>query len=91
LLATRIPAANAAAVVAPLYDLRLADAHLPSKDADEAVLRIGIDPSKPMVIQGFQLLDRCVGAIYAITKAQSFSKQETPRVYPRRRAVLLGL
>lgn len=69
LLAARVGAEKASTTMAPLfgiYDLRLADAHLPSKDVDEALRRIGVDNSASLVVQGFQLLDACVGTLYAI-------------------------
>ena len=69
LLAERIGAKKASTTMAPLfgiYALRLADAHLPSKDVDEALRRIGVDDSASLVVQGFQLLDACVVTLYTI-------------------------
>ncbi len=69
LLAARVGAKNAAVTMAPLfviYDLRLADAHLPSKETEEALSRIGVDIGLPFVAQGAQLLHKCVGTLYTI-------------------------
>lgn len=82
LLAARVGAERAAAIMAPLfgiYDLRLADAHLPSKDPDEALRRIGVDTSVCLVAQGFQLLNECVGTLYAIIDVLKQS-DESPRL-----------
>jgi hypothetical protein len=49
-----------------IYDVRLADAHLPNTDADEALRRVGVDANAPFVVQGFQLLHECVGTLYNI-------------------------
>ncbi len=71
-LATKIPAAEAHDMMGPLfgiYELRLADAHLPSSDADAALALVGVDPLKPYVHQGHQLLHACVGTIWGIAAA----------------------
>ncbi len=59
----------AGTLIAPLfgvYDLRLADAHLPNERASEVLRGFGIENGMPMVIQGLWLLDSCVGGIYKI-------------------------
>ena len=69
-LATKIDPAAARAMLGPLvgvYELRLADAHLPSDDAvDDAMRLIGVDDASPFVVQGYQLLHAAVAAIYQI-------------------------
>jgi hypothetical protein len=49
-----------------IYNLRLADAHLPGEDADESLKSLGVDATAPYVIQGYQLMRACVGSIYTI-------------------------
>lgn len=69
LLATRTTAEHARALLTPLvtiYDLRLADAHLPTSDIANALRLAGVDPDAPQVRQGWQLLNACVSALYAI-------------------------
>ena len=68
-LATKIDPADARAMLGPLvgvYELRLADAHLPSDDVDDAMRLIGVDDASPFVVQGYQLLHAAVAAIYQI-------------------------
>ena len=68
-LATKIDPADARAMLGPLvgvYELRLADAHLPSDDVDAAMRLIGVDDSSPCVVQGYQLLHAAVAAICQI-------------------------
>ena len=68
-LATKIDPAAARAMLGPLvgvYELRLADAHLPSDDVDDAMRLIGVDDASPFVVQGYQLLHAAVAAIYQI-------------------------
>jgi hypothetical protein len=62
---------TAHSVLGPLhgaYNLRHADAHLPGEDLAEAYQLLGIDRSLPFVLQGFELLDSCVGALFKIAK-----------------------
>jgi hypothetical protein len=69
LLATRIDAGEAHAMMSPLfgiYELRQADAHLPSQESNEALDLVRVDQSAPYVIQGYQLLHACVNTIYSI-------------------------
>ena len=69
MIATKVGDLEARRIMAPLvgiYELRHADAHLPSSDLDESFSRAGVDRSKPLVFQGFQLLDSCVSTVYKI-------------------------
>ena len=69
LLALKVEPATARKLLTPLagtYDLRLADAHLPSSKTQEALALVGIDPSLPYVWQGHQLLEACAKAIFQI-------------------------
>ena len=71
-LATKIDPDDARAILGPLvgvYELRLADAHLPSDEINDAMRLIGIDNVSPVVVQGYQLLDATVTAIYQIGTA----------------------
>ena len=69
-LATKIDPADARSMLGPLvgvYELRLADAHLPADDAvDDAMRLIGVDDASPFVVQGYQLLHAAGTAIYQI-------------------------
>ena len=68
-LATKIDPADARAMLGPLvgvYELRLADAHLPSDDIDDAMRLVGVDDALPFVVQGYQLLHAAVAAIHQI-------------------------
>jgi hypothetical protein len=49
-----------------IYDLRLADAHLPSNEISDVLNRMKVDQTAPYVIQGSQLLVSCVNSIYLI-------------------------
>lgn len=63
---------HARQVMAPLfgiYDLRLADAHLPGSGLAEAFSNIGIDRGKPGVIQGAQMIFSVARAFHLIAKA----------------------
>ncbi len=69
LIASLIAADKARLLVGPLvgvYELRLADAHLAGSEIDEAFELAGVDRSKPFVHQGFDILNSCVAALYAI-------------------------
>ena len=68
-LATEIGPADSREMLGPLvgvYELRLADAHLPSDAVDNAMRLIGVDDSSPFVMQGYQLIHAAVAAIYQI-------------------------
>ena len=65
-LATIVPAEEAGELLAPLfgiYDLRHADAHLPSSDLSDAYSRIGIDSTQPFVFQGMRLIENCAHSL----------------------------
>ena len=69
MLATKIDSADARKMLGPLvgvYELRLADAHLPSDAVDDAMRLIGVDDASPFVMQGYQLIHAAVAAIYQI-------------------------
>ena len=69
LLETQVGADRARAVMGPLfgvYELCLADAHLPANELDEALEKVGVDKTAPYVVQGYQLLQACVDTIDAI-------------------------
>jgi len=51
-----------------VYELRHADAHLPSSEVDEAFKLIDIDRTQPFVHQGFQMLHQVVSSIYGIAE-----------------------
>ena len=58
-------------VTAPLvgvYELRHADAHLPSSKSEEAYKLIEIDRESPFVHQGFQMLHHVVSSVYGIAE-----------------------
>jgi len=68
-LASRVGAEKARQVVGPLvgvYELRLADAHLPTGDIEQAMRLAHVDDGASPILQGFQLLRAAVGALYAI-------------------------
>jgi len=61
-------------LLAPLvgaYELRHGDSHLPSSQIDEALALAHVDKDAPIIQQGYQLLNACVGSIYEITKVLS--------------------
>lgn len=67
-IASKSDQSEARSLMGPLfgiYELRLADAHLPG-DLEAAFKLAGIDEREPFVMQGFQLLDSCVSTLYAI-------------------------
>ena len=58
-------------ITAPLvgvYELRHADAHLPSSDIEDSFKLIHIDRTLPFVHQGFQMLHNVVSSIYGVIK-----------------------
>jgi hypothetical protein len=72
LLKTKVGPLAAYSLLSPLhgiYNLRHADAHLPSKELDDAFELVQVDQTQPYVLQGRQLLEACVSALYAISKA----------------------
>jgi hypothetical protein len=71
LLANTIDPSHARTLLSPLfgiYNLRLADAHLSSKDIEENFALLKIDRNLPVIIQGYQLLDSFVSSIYEICR-----------------------
>lgn len=71
LLASRYDRDLIRRVMAPLvgvYELRQADAHLPSSKIKEAFELIDLDGSQPFVHQGFQMLHQVVSSIYGIAE-----------------------
>ena len=52
-----------------LNELRLADAHLPSSDYDEAFDMVGVKRERPFVMQGRDLIYSCASALYVISDA----------------------
>ena len=68
-LATVVPAPDAHAIVTPLfgvYELRLADAHLPTGEVDLAMRNAGIDLARRGIDQGLQLIEKCVTTLEEI-------------------------
>jgi hypothetical protein len=68
-LATLIGEEKARTALGPLhgiYNLRLADAHVASKDLDEAYVLARVDRALPFVMQGRDLLVTCVNALHRI-------------------------
>lgn len=58
-------------IFAPLhwvYNLRLADAHMPKPDLDEFKKLAGIETDKPYITQGYQMIDNCVWVLFTIVK-----------------------
>ncbi len=69
LLATQVNPHIAREIIGPLvgiYELRHADAHLPSKEIEEALGLVRVTRNSPYVFQGHQLLHACVSSIYHI-------------------------
>jgi len=70
-LALKISADDARVMLralAGIYDLRLADAHLPSEKTLDAIKLVGLDEALPFVHQGYQLLDAAVSSLYRICR-----------------------
>ena len=60
---------DARQTVGPLvgvYQLRSADAHLPSNDLDASMKLAGVDATSPPVMQGYQLVHSAVAALHRI-------------------------
>lgn len=71
-LATVTGEKRAYAALGPLhgiYNLRLADAHVPSEDLDEAYALARLDRKLPFIMQGRDLLISCVTSLYTIANA----------------------
>lgn len=56
------------AALVGVYELRHADAHLPSSKIEEAFKLIDIDRSQPVVHQGCQMLHQVVSSIYGVVE-----------------------
>jgi hypothetical protein len=70
-LATVIGDKEAREALGPLhgiYNLRLADAHVPSHDLDEAYASAHISRTVPFVMQGRDMLVTCVNSLHAMAK-----------------------
>jgi hypothetical protein len=52
-----------------IYELRHADAHLPSSDVESALELVKVDRKAPFVTQGYHLLHSCVSSLFAIAEA----------------------
>ncbi len=52
-----------------VYELKHADAHLPSKELDNAFSLLEIDRSQEFIKQGFTMLHIVVSSIYSIAEA----------------------
>lgn len=71
LIVRRVDPGRARSLLGPLvgiYELRHADAHLPSGDTESALGLVKVDQKAPFVIQGYQLLRSCVASVYSIAK-----------------------
>jgi hypothetical protein len=62
-------AAVAMSALFAIYDLRLADAHLPSSTTDSDFRRLDIDPKLPYVLQGRDMLIALVDALFIMARA----------------------
>lgn len=85
LLATQVGAPDARALLSPLvgiYELRHADAHLPSSAIAEAMTLAQVDTSFPFVFQGYQLLHVCVDTLFRM--AEVLKKFDASRVREER-------
>jgi hypothetical protein len=70
-IATLISPENARLITGPLagaYELRVADAHLPSDELDKAYELVRVDPTAPPLIQGFRLIASVVSALLNIAE-----------------------
>lgn len=70
-LGSIIPEIYAKRVIGPLfaiYDLRLADAHLPKSDYKTQFQLLGILEENPFVWQGYEMLHSCVSTIYKVAE-----------------------
>jgi hypothetical protein len=78
------PEANVQAICRPLFginELRQADAHPPSGSLDQSMAKAGVNPSLPYVVQGRDLLNECVTALWTWGDLWGASRQsdtETP-------------
>ena len=56
-------------VLAGIYELRKADAHLLSAEYEEAFAMVGVEPEQPYVMQGRDLIHACASSLWAICDA----------------------
>jgi hypothetical protein len=49
-----------------IYELRLADAHLPHSELEKSFQKVEIDEALPFVLQGRDLLDSCVTSLWGL-------------------------
>lgn len=71
-LATIVAAKDAHGMVGPLFgvwDLRLADAHLPSGELDKAFALVGVDGSSTWLRQGMQLIESTARVMHTLAEA----------------------
>jgi hypothetical protein len=80
LLATIAVSEMARDAVAPLvgiYEMRLADAHLPSSQVLESYALVGVDKDAVPIIQGLQLLSSCVTCLHWIAELLDYGNRKT--------------
>lgn len=81
-LGTVIDSRDAACIMAPLfgaYVLRLADAHLPPSDIEDAFKRVNAERATPWIQQGARLLHAVVSSLTQIGLAFAPVTQRSPR------------
>jgi hypothetical protein len=80
LLSSKIGAEAARSVMSALfgvYELRHADAHLPSSELEEAMALLKVDRGLPTVFQGYQILHACVSSLFEVVEVlQGWDKFE---------------
>ena len=83
-LCTIVPEEYAKRVMGPLfaiYDLRLADAHLPRSNYETQLQLIGIHEENPFVWQGYEMLHSCVSVIYKIVEIFDKNLNNVPHLH----------
>lgn len=68
-VATLVPAERAHEAMGPLfgaYELRIADAHLPSTELNKSYQLAGVDPKAPPLEQGYSLISNVAKAIWTV-------------------------
>lgn len=71
LVAKKLGSVQAHVLMGPLfgvYDLRLADAHLPTSQIDESLNLVGVAISDPYILQAKQMIDSCATTLQIIAK-----------------------
>lgn len=61
-----------------IYELRHADAHLPSNDVNNAFALASVNQSSPYVFQGYQMLNACVMSLFTIIYELEKSEKRSP-------------